>query len=85
VKAIVSVFTDSLAYNCRSDNDPTKHDSILMALKALGNTGNALTAASQTLVRCLQNTAEPVEIRVAAIEAFRRMPCNQEVRRERGC
>ena len=79
VKQIVEVFNTALSYNCKSNGDVTKHEEIVMALKALGNTGNFGTKTSQTLVRCFQNDAEPMEIRVAAVQAFRRMPCTPEV------
>jgi len=78
VRDIIQVFVDNLNYNCRCEGDTRGHESIMIALKALGNTGNAQQLASQTLIRCAQNKEEAVETRVAAILAFRRMACTAE-------
>ena len=51
---------------------------ILLTLKALGNMGVAGKSAS-TLARCAGNNEIPTEIRLAAMDAFRRMPCEQSV------
>jgi hypothetical protein len=64
------VISANLGYNCReSDNDK-----VLMTLKALGNTGLHVQAVP-ILNRCMANAELPMETRVAAIEAYRRMPC----------
>jgi hypothetical protein len=76
VREIIRMFEEKLNYNCKSNSDED-HRSILMALKALGNTGNAQQAIP-ALTRCWQNTEEGLELRVAAIQAFRRMPCSSD-------
>ena len=48
---------------------------VMMSLKALGNTGHAESVAP-TLARCFQNEENPMPVRVAAVNAFRRMSCN---------
>jgi hypothetical protein len=70
VQQVLNAITANLGYNCReSDNEK-----ILMSLKSLGNIGIA-SQAVPVLGRCLANAELPMEIRVAAIEAFHRMPC----------
>ena len=74
VREIISIFERNLAYNCQSDD----HDKILMSLKAIGNTGHAEQVVP-TLNRCFMNDKVPMEIRVAAVSAFRRMACTADV------
>ena len=71
------MFEQRLRYNCRID-EAGQHDEILMALKALGNTGHAGRSVA-TIARCAANTDLPMELRVAALQAFRRMPCIADV------
>ena len=73
VRAIVEVFTANLAGGCAGN-----HDKVLMSLKALGNTGHAETAVP-SLNSCLDNERTPMDIRVAAVQAFRRMACTADV------
>ncbi len=49
-----------------------------MILKALGNMGIA-GDSSAVLVRCASQTDNSMEIRLAAIDAFRRVPCSLPV------
>ena len=51
---------------------------VLTALSAIGNTGQP--RAVNVLNRCL-NYRVPLEVRVAAAQAFRRMPCDADVSR----
>ena len=46
-----------------------------MSLKAIGNTGHAESVAP-TLTRCYENKENPMGVRVAAVNAFRRMACH---------
>ena len=50
-----------------------------MSLKAIGNIGNIGDAnyLSGTLTRCMQRTND-IDIRLAAIESFHRLPCDTE-------
>ncbi|CAI9743195.1 apolipophorins-like [Octopus vulgaris] len=47
---------------------------ILYALKALGNIGRS-ESIGRTLTRCFTISTNPVDVRLAAIDAFRRVPC----------
>jgi hypothetical protein len=71
------MFNERLRYNCRLEDDE-QHDDMLAALKALGNTGHAESAAP-TLFRCANNNDLSMELRVAALQAFRRMACLADV------
>jgi len=73
VRQIIDIFIDNLNYNCKSTSD-TQHDKILMSLKAIGNAGYA-EQATETLNRCFQDSENPMAVRVAAVNAFRKMAC----------
>jgi len=70
VKQVLNDITANLDYNCRGSDT----EKIIMSLKALGNTGRAPQAVP-ILSRCLANKDINMDVRVAAVEAFRRMPC----------
>lgn len=74
VKEIIAIFEQNLHYSCQSDD----HDKVLLSLKAIGNTGHAESVVP-TLNRCITNEQIPMEIRVAAANAFRRMACTADV------
>ena len=76
VQDIVKTFEDNLNYNCMSPN----HDVIIRSLKSLANTGVA-DRAIDTIKRCITNNDKglPIEFRVEAVKAFRRMPCDIDV------
>lgn len=72
VTRALSLFEEKLGVNCRTSNMEQK-ENILLALRAIGNAGrsNAVNILSQ----CAQETYNDMDTRVAAIQAFRRMPC----------
>jgi len=69
VRDIVRTLSDKLDYNCKGD----RH-TMLVTLKALGNIGVA-TGAIETIARCA-NEVNPTDVRIAAIDAYRRMDCS---------
>ncbi|CAN8003935.1 unnamed protein product [Ixodes hexagonus] len=71
IKELVRSLYLTLGENCYSKDAR----STLMVLKALGNLGEA-EGSEETLQRCFQNPQLDVEIRLAAIEAFRRFSCD---------
>ena len=77
VAEIIKTMEDNLHYNCMGPTHE-QHDLILMSLKGLGNTGYA-TQAVPSLNRCFKNQELSTEMRVAALEAFRRMACKADV------
>jgi len=50
---------------------------ILLALRAIGNAGQ--TTVPNTLAACASESGNDMETRIAAIQAFRRMPCSIDV------
>ena len=51
----------------------------LRVLKAVGNAGLAASSFASVLSVCAQNVSSPLELRLAAIQAFRRIHCNANV------
>ena len=74
VQEIMRVLEKKLVGDCQSEN----HEDVLFALKSIGNAGHAESLVP-TLNRCINNAENSMEIRVAAINAFRRMACTAEV------
>lgn len=54
---------------------------LLYALKAVGNAGLAASALIPQLNLCIQSHSTPLELRLTALQAFRRIPCNADVSR----
>lgn len=67
-----------LTHDCNIQNGDAKR--IHFALRALGNIGHSQEQVSH-LSRCFTNQDAPADIRIAAIDAFRRIPCDAKVRR----
>ncbi|CAI9742360.1 apolipophorins-like [Octopus vulgaris] len=55
------------------DKDANPH--VIQALRSLGNIGFS-SKAERTLSKCVTTTSFPMEVRVSAIDAFRRIPCD---------
>ncbi len=52
---------------------------LLHVLKAVENAGAAVSDLIPTLSRCVQNQSVPLELRLAAVRAFKRIPCHRDV------
>ena len=50
-----------------------------MSLRALGNAGRAVHTTT-SITKCLTAETNPLEVRVAAAEAFRRVSCEVQVK-----
>ena len=68
---------DKLGSGCSGQEDSERVEEILMALKAIGNAGRPFRAWT-TLLKCAK-TAIHQNITASALDALRRMPCNNEV------
>lgn len=77
IQAIAATLEGKLNYNCRLRGDKDR-SRIMMTLKALGNMGHA-PRATQTITRCMMESTNAVDIRLAAIDALRRQPCDPDV------
>lgn len=71
IKELVRALYLTLGENCYARDDRTT----LMVLKALGNLGQS-EGAEEILYSCFQNPQLDVEIRLAAVQAFRRFDCD---------
>ena len=65
-----------LGNSCEGQENHERVEEILMAIKAIGNAGQPVKAI-ETLVKCAM-TAEHMNITTAALDALRRMPCNEK-------
>lgn len=57
---------------------PEEYENILVTLKAIGNAGRPVHAEN-VLLKCALNLDAPVNMSIAALEALRRLPCNNEM------
>ncbi|KAL3871442.1 hypothetical protein ACJMK2_039441 [Sinanodonta woodiana] len=77
VNEIISTLESKIGSSCRV-NDATMK-TVLLSLRAIGNAGHAHRAIP-TLTKCFTPTTNPMEIRISAVEAFRRISCNADWR-----
>lgn len=64
--------SDNLGSDC---SDSSKKELVTVSLKAIGNIGYAKD--NSVLVKCAQNKKNTMETRVSALQAFRRISCEQ--------
>lgn len=65
-----------ISANLGSDcSDSSKKDLVTVSLKAIGNAGYAKD--NSVLVKCAKNNKNSMEVRVSALQAFRRISCDQ--------
>ncbi|XP_052255844.1 uncharacterized protein LOC127861416 isoform X2 [Dreissena polymorpha] len=76
VKKIISLLENKIATSCKIEGDMRTS---LLAIRAIGNTGFG-TSAIATLEKCFRRPENPIEIRISAVEAFRRIPCSADKR-----
>ena len=76
IQEMARILEQRLNYNCRAGS-VEDHDMILMSLKALGNMGHS-PSVLPVLVRCVKTEDIPMELRIAAMQSFRRMGCSAE-------
>ena len=51
---------------------------VILALRAIGNAGH-MSRGIHLINMCMSRNRNPIEVRVAATEAYRRMPCDDNV------
>ncbi|CAH1773813.1 unnamed protein product [Owenia fusiformis] len=74
VREVIRVFEENLNGDCRFNN-AEEREKVILSLRALGNAGQSVNAIS-LLNRCAMGR-NSMDIRVAAIDAFRRMDCSE--------
>ncbi|XP_043117620.1 uncharacterized protein LOC122360826 [Puntigrus tetrazona] len=77
VQQFVLVLKQSLDAGCEVD-DRLQITELLHVLKAAENAGAAASDLIPTLSRCVHNQSVPLELRLAAVRAFRRIPCHHD-------
>ncbi|MGH0152589.1 UNVERIFIED_CONTAM: hypothetical protein FKN15_024522 [Acipenser sinensis] len=78
VLALMTVLQGYLEEDCGSGADPEQLSQLQSVLKAVGNAGLAAAALTPALSLCAETQTGPVELRLAALDAFRRIPCNAD-------
>ncbi|XP_074052215.1 uncharacterized protein LOC141495122 [Macrotis lagotis] len=75
VNSLMKILKEALGENCSSQG--SKDNSRLqLVLKAIGNAGLAAAPLTPILSACAAKKSNAPEIRLAAIQAFRRIPCS---------
>ncbi|XP_057606639.1 uncharacterized protein LOC130861610 [Hippopotamus amphibius kiboko] len=77
VGSLVKILGDALGANC-TFQESSGADQLQLVLKAIGNAGLAATALTSKLSTCVSLRSCPPEIRLGAIQAFRRVPCSAD-------
>ncbi|XP_046361600.2 uncharacterized protein LOC124138779 [Haliotis rufescens] len=75
VTNILSSLEKNIDYGCYVRDN--KLNRILMTLRAIGNAGHSERVVD-SIRNCFTKEGNPIEVRVAAVEAFRRLPCSAD-------
>ncbi|XP_035489892.2 uncharacterized protein LOC118310747 isoform X2 [Scophthalmus maximus] len=74
VQTLMQTLEETLREGCEGE-EPTR---VLYALKSVGNTGLSAPTFTPLLNRCALGQSTAIELRLAAIQAFRRFPCSAD-------
>uniref|UniRef100_A0A8C0E305 Vitellogenin domain-containing protein n=1 Tax=Balaenoptera musculus TaxID=9771 RepID=A0A8C0E305_BALMU len=77
VGSLMRILEDALGANC-TFQEPSDADQLQLVLKAIGNAGLAAVALTPKLSTCASLRSGPPEVRLGAIQAFRRVPCSAD-------
>ncbi|GAB5583070.1 apolipoprotein B-100 [Prionailurus iriomotensis] len=77
VGSLVRILGEALDANCTLQ-EPSDADQLQLVLKAIGNAGLAAAALTPALSTCASERSCPPEVRLGAIQAFRRVPCSAD-------
>ncbi|NXK26414.1 VIT protein, partial [Arenaria interpres] len=78
VQSVMRTLGKFLGGNC-SVQDSERLSEMQLVLKAIGNAGLAAASLAPVLSLCASLKTNPIEIRLAAVQAFRRIPCSVRV------
>ncbi|NXY71797.1 VIT protein, partial [Glareola pratincola] len=78
VQSVMRTLGKFLGGNC-TVQDSERLGEVQLVLKAIGNAGLAAASLAPVLSWCASLKSNPIEIRLAAIQAFRRIPCSVRV------
>ncbi|KAM4551263.1 uncharacterized protein PAE49_015110 isoform 2-T2 [Odontesthes bonariensis] len=77
VQNFLQTLEKTLKVGCK-DEKPIQIKELFHALKSVGNTGLSASAFIPLLNRCILGHTTSLELRLAAIQAFRRFPCSAD-------
>ncbi|XP_057171097.1 uncharacterized protein LOC113270878 [Ursus arctos] len=77
VGSLVRILGEALGANC-TFLEPPDAEQLQLVLKAIGNVGLAAATLTPTLGSCASQRSCPPEVRLGAIQAFRRVPCSAD-------
>nr|XP_033819216.1 uncharacterized protein LOC117369188 isoform X2 [Geotrypetes seraphini] len=77
LQTVMKTLQGYLKKNCTIQK-PELMTELNLVLKAIGNAGLAAASLSPVLSSCARLRSNPLAIRVAAVEAFRRIPCSAD-------
>lgn len=80
IQKLIDKLAKHLGDDCKVSNDDDE-DRVVATLKAFGNLGHA-GDHENTLTNCMDNTLLRHSVRIAAIKAFHRFPCESHIHRE---
>ncbi|NXU87032.1 VIT protein, partial [Xiphorhynchus elegans] len=78
VQSVLSTLGQFLGENC-TVQDSEHLSEMQLVLKAIGNAGLAAASLAPALSSCASLSSNPTAIRLAALQAFRRVPCSARV------
>ncbi|XP_059718042.1 uncharacterized protein LOC132335482 [Haemorhous mexicanus] len=76
VQSVMRILGKFLGGNC-TVQDSEHLSKMQLVLKAIGNAGLAAAPLAPALSSCAALRSHPIEIRLAAVQAFRRIPCSR--------
>ncbi|KAM7379044.1 hypothetical protein PAMP_004619 [Pampus punctatissimus] len=74
VQTFIQMLEETLSDGCKGE-EPTQVRELVYALKSVGNTGLSASSFIPLLNRCMLRHSTALELRLAAVQAFRRFPC----------
>ncbi|XP_071976806.1 uncharacterized protein [Engystomops pustulosus] len=75
IQNVMNILQERLGNNCTAQ-EPEEIQQMIGVLKAVGNAGLAAGSLIPTLSRCAISRTNPESTRLAAVDAFRRIPCS---------
>ncbi|XP_026169161.1 uncharacterized protein LOC113134139 [Mastacembelus armatus] len=77
VQTFMQALEEPLREGCEGE-EPTRVREVFYALKSVGNTGLSAQAFTPLLNRCVLGHSTALELRLAAVQTFRRFPCSAD-------
>ncbi|KAL0966760.1 hypothetical protein UPYG_G00299790 [Umbra pygmaea] len=77
IQSFIQALTDALQEGCGRVKASGVTE-LLFTLKAVGNAGLVASPLIPQLIVCIQSPFTPLELRISAIQAFRRIPCHAD-------